>query len=288
MCLDSDPRPGRRSSARSRSRSAWTMAEAAEGMGRNIDVKMEEAIKAISTMRGHDLRGATSCCSLSAALGPVHAGRIARELGMAGTSVPLYPVFTRRSGLIMSDVKHDTGPRAWCLSELTPQDVNAKARSARSGSNGCSCTRTGFGQKLKSASSALDSCATPDKGYGDPPCRSGDEPLRGGGLAVTPRSFTSTSPHSTSPCSGTTRLDEPGRDRCPISRAASAWSRRSNAESSSRPARRSRTRALRGRHAACAWTASFIDCPVYQREKSMSGLTLTGPAILDQFDCTTK
>jgi N-methylhydantoinase A len=30
-----------------------------------------------------------------------------------------------------------------------------------------------------------------------------------------------------------------------------------------------------------------VDCPVYQRESLDVGLTLTGPAILDQFDCTT-
>ena len=30
-----------------------------------------------------------------------------------------------------------------------------------------------------------------------------------------------------------------------------------------------------------------IDCPVYQRETLDVGLSLTGPAILDQFDCTT-
>ncbi|HUD85560.1 MAG TPA: hydantoinase/oxoprolinase family protein, partial [Xanthobacteraceae bacterium] len=30
-----------------------------------------------------------------------------------------------------------------------------------------------------------------------------------------------------------------------------------------------------------------VDCPVYQREKLDVGLTLRGPAILDQFDCTT-
>jgi N-methylhydantoinase A len=30
-----------------------------------------------------------------------------------------------------------------------------------------------------------------------------------------------------------------------------------------------------------------IDCPVYQREKLDVGLALLGPAILDQFDCTT-
>ena len=30
-----------------------------------------------------------------------------------------------------------------------------------------------------------------------------------------------------------------------------------------------------------------IDCPVYQRERLDVGLSLRGPAILDQFDCTT-
>ena len=30
-----------------------------------------------------------------------------------------------------------------------------------------------------------------------------------------------------------------------------------------------------------------VPCPVYQREKLDVGLTLRGPAILDQFDCTT-
>jgi N-methylhydantoinase A len=30
-----------------------------------------------------------------------------------------------------------------------------------------------------------------------------------------------------------------------------------------------------------------VSCPVYQREKIDVGLSLQGPAILDQFDCTT-
>jgi len=30
-----------------------------------------------------------------------------------------------------------------------------------------------------------------------------------------------------------------------------------------------------------------VECPVYQREKLDVGLTFEGPAILDQFDCTT-
>ncbi|MDE3076281.1 MAG: hydantoinase/oxoprolinase family protein, partial [Chloroflexota bacterium] len=53
---------------------------AAEGIVRIIDVKMQEAVKAISTRRGHDLRDFTLMAFGGA--GPVHAGRIARELGM--------------------------------------------------------------------------------------------------------------------------------------------------------------------------------------------------------------
>src|SRR6202048_575072 len=79
--------------------------EAAEGIVRVIEVKMEEAIKAISTMRGHDLRDFMLLAFGGA--GPVHAGRIARDLGMAGLIVPLYPGVYSAIGLIMSDVKHD-------------------------------------------------------------------------------------------------------------------------------------------------------------------------------------
>src|SRR5882672_6831084 len=78
---------------------------AAEGVVRVIEVKMEEAIKAISTMRGHDLRDFMLLAFGGA--GPVHAGRIARDLGMAGLIVPLYPGVYSAIGLIMSDVKHD-------------------------------------------------------------------------------------------------------------------------------------------------------------------------------------
>src|SRR5215469_2281543 len=64
-------------------------AAAAEGIVRIIDVKMAEAIKAISTMRGHDLRDFMLLAFGGA--GPVHAARIARDLHMAGVIVPLYP-----------------------------------------------------------------------------------------------------------------------------------------------------------------------------------------------------
>src|SRR5262249_4517629 len=58
-----------------------SVVDAAEGIVRIIDVKMQEAIKAISTMRGHDLRDFTLLAFGGA--GPLHAARIAAELGMA-------------------------------------------------------------------------------------------------------------------------------------------------------------------------------------------------------------
>ena len=97
---------------------------AAEGIVRVIEVKMEEAIKAISTMRGHDLRDFMLLAFGGA--GPVHAGRIARDLGMAGLIVPLYPGVYSAIGLIMSDVKHDyVQSKMQPMSELSDHDVDA-------------------------------------------------------------------------------------------------------------------------------------------------------------------
>jgi N-methylhydantoinase A len=78
---------------------------AAEGIVRIIDVKMQEAIKAISTMRGHDLSDFRLLAFGGA--GPLHAARIAKALGMAGVVVPLHPGVYSAMGLLMSDVKHD-------------------------------------------------------------------------------------------------------------------------------------------------------------------------------------
>jgi N-methylhydantoinase A len=78
---------------------------AAAGIVRIIDVKMQEAVKAISTRRGYDLREFTLVAFGGA--GPVHASRVARELGMARVLVPLYPGCTSALGLLTADVRHD-------------------------------------------------------------------------------------------------------------------------------------------------------------------------------------
>src|SRR5262249_6905259 len=99
------------------------IADAAEGIVRVIGGKMEEAITAHSTMRRADLRDFMLLAFGGA--GPVHAGRIARDLGMAGVIVPLYPGVFSAIGLLMSDVKHDyIQSKLAPLSEVKPEAVN--------------------------------------------------------------------------------------------------------------------------------------------------------------------
>lgn len=78
---------------------------AADGVVRIVNVTMAEAIKAISTERGFDLRDFTLVPFGGA--GPVHACQIALDLGLPRLLVPPAPGGTSALGLLMSDVKHD-------------------------------------------------------------------------------------------------------------------------------------------------------------------------------------
>ncbi|MBT5113050.1 MAG: hydantoinase/oxoprolinase family protein [Rhodospirillales bacterium] len=96
--------------------------DAAEGIARIINVKMEEAIKAISTTRGFDLRDFTLVAFGGA--GPLHACQMASNLGMRGILVPLYPGVNSAIGLLQADVRHDYAvSRLTLISKLGPRDV---------------------------------------------------------------------------------------------------------------------------------------------------------------------
>lgn len=79
--------------------------EAAGAVLRLMNVSMEEAIKATSSQRGYDLRSFYLVAFGGG--GPVHACRIAKDLGMQGVVVPLYPGVMSALGLLLSDVRHD-------------------------------------------------------------------------------------------------------------------------------------------------------------------------------------
>jgi N-methylhydantoinase A len=249
--------------------------EAAEGIARIIDVKMEEAIKAISTMRGHDLRDFMLLAFGGA--GPVHAGRIARDLGMAGMIVPLYPGVFSAIGLIMSDVKHDyIQSRMSALAETTPEDVNAMfARLETVASD--ELRDDGFAAEAIIIQRALD-MRYAGQGYEiTMPC--GDA-LQDGGLDALRAQFDEQ--HRT--MFGHSAPEEPveivsyrvrGVGRVPPV-----------AMPKFKPTGATLTDALRETRRV-RMDGADVDCPVYQRETLDVGLTLTGPAILDQFDCTT-
>jgi N-methylhydantoinase A len=97
--------------------------EAADGVLKIINVKMEEAIKAVSSARGYDIRDFTLVAFGGG--GPMHAGRMALDLGIPSVLVPLTPGVHSALGLLMSDVKHDyVRSKLVGLEELDLEEVN--------------------------------------------------------------------------------------------------------------------------------------------------------------------
>ena len=248
----------------------------AEGIIRIIDVKMAEAIKAISTMRGHDLRDFMLLAFGGA--GPVHAARIARDLGMAGVIVPLYPGVFSAIGLMMSDVKHDyIRSKMNLIDALAARDVEdmfaplveqalADLRADGFGHAGIAIERAvdmryaGQGYEitipcdlagddadsLARLRTAFDAQHRVMFGHGAP-----EEPVEIVSYRV--RGIGKVPP-----------VEMPRFGRAGTSLA---------------DARRA-TRRVR-------FDGQTIDCPVYWRDKLDVGLSLKGPAVLDQLDCTT-
>src|SRR5918992_1281715 len=97
--------------------------EAADGVLDIINVKMEEAIKAVSSQRGYDIRDFTLVAFGGG--GPMHAGRMALDLGIPSVLIPLTPGVHSALGLLMSDVKHDyVRSKLVGLDELDGGEIN--------------------------------------------------------------------------------------------------------------------------------------------------------------------
>jgi N-methylhydantoinase A len=249
----------------------------AEGIIRIIDTKMAEAIKAISTMRGHDLRDFMLLAFGGA--GPVHAARIARDLGMAGVIVPLYPGVFSAIGLMMSDVKHDyIRSKMNLIGTLRSGDLDDM-----------------FARLSKQALADLRADGFDEAQIGIE--RAVDMRYAGQGYEIT------------IPCEAAARHDSDDlgrlrahfdtRHRSMFGHSAPeepveivsyrvrgigkvppvAMPRFGRAGTSLTDARRA-TRRVR-------FDGKTIDCPVYWRDKLDVGLSLKGPAVLDQLDCTT-
>jgi N-methylhydantoinase A len=246
---------------------------AAEGVVAIIDVKMEEAIKAISTMRGHDLRDFMLLAFGGA--GPVHAGRIARGLAMTGVIVPLYPGVYSAIGLIMSDVKHDhVQSKLSLLSDLAPKDVQAIFAPLEKLATG-ELDADGFANDAIRIERALD-LRYAGQGYevSMPYCESdgGLDELRNRFDELHRAMFGHMAPEESVEV-----VSYRVRGVGLVPPVEMPKFKRSGASLADALREKRRLR----------MDGEAIDCPVYQRERLDVGLSLRGPAILDQFDCTT-
>jgi N-methylhydantoinase A len=265
---------------------ALPVEQAAEGIIRIIDVKMEEAIKAISTMRGHDLRDFMLLAFGGA--GPAHSGRIARDLGLAGVIVPPYPGVFSVTGLQVSDVKHDyVRSKMTPIAELTVNDME-EMLARLEGEALADLRRDGFAPAEIRLDRAVDmryagqgyevavACGADVLGDGG----GGGGGAGGGGLDRLRRNFDArhqsmfghVAPHE--PVEVVSyRLHAIGLVPAPrVQKFA--------------PAGMALAQALR-EYRQVRFDGENIACPVYQRERLDVGLVLAGPAIIDQFDSTT-
>ena len=252
-----------------------SVTDAAEGIVRIIDVKMQEAIKAVSTMRGHDLRDFVLLAFGGA--GPLHACRIAADLGMAGVVVPLYPGVYSAMGLVMSDVTHDyIRSRLTALSNTDEACINtifaALERQARA-----DLAEEQFGTDRIEIECALD-MRYAGQGYEVTlPCKA---PLAPGNMLALRRGFDEEH-RKTFGHTAPGELVEivsyrlRGIGRVPPVELPT-YERRGLAVE----------KAIRTRRKA-TFDGRLLDCPVYQREGLEVGATIAGPAIIDQLDCTT-
>jgi N-methylhydantoinase A len=248
--------------------------DAAEGVVRIINVKMQEAIKAISTMRGHDLRDFKLLAFGGA--GPLHAACMAADLGMTGFIIPLYPGVYSAMGLVMSDVKHDyIRSRLVSLTRITEAEINAVFDTLAAQAH-ADLTVEDFPPDRIDIEYALD-MRYAGQGYEMTlPC---PQPLNPGTLAALRRTFDEEHRNSF----GHTAPSEPveivswrlrGIGRVPpvtLPKYQPAGLRLKDAVREVRKAR---------------FAGTMLDCPVYQRERLDIGVSFSGPAIVDQLDCT--
>jgi N-methylhydantoinase A len=248
--------------------------QAAEGIVRIIEVKMEEAIKAISTMRGHDLRDFMLLAFGGA--GPVHAARMARDLGMAGLIVPLYPGVFSALGLLMSDVRHDyIRSRMTPISQLNSADVEGVFAELEAQAR-ADLKRDGFTDKDIRIERAID-VRYAGQGYEIAlPCT----PEQVSRLDELRKAFDAE--HASQ--FGHSAPEEPVEVVSYRARGIGVVPAVSMPKF--KPEGRSLADALIETRDV-RFDGKVVSCPVYQREKLDSGLTLRGPAVLDQFDCTT-
>ncbi len=251
--------------------------EAAAGVVRLVEVQMAEAVKAISTRRGYDVRGFTLVAFGGA--GPIHAGRVALELGIPQVLVPPAPGCNSALGLLMTDVRHDyVRSRLSPLRTLAPADVAGL-----------------FGELLDEAAATLAAEGfTPDQIEMEPAL---DLRYAGQGYELTVPGLAA--PAAADLADLRTRFDSAHRQafghaapEAPVevvSYRLTAWGRVPRVPLPQLPpAREPVAGAVKERRAVYLLEfGRYVDCPVYDRARLAPGHAFAGPAVVEQLDATT-
>jgi len=249
--------------------------DAAEGIVRIINVKMQEAVKAISTMRGHNLQEFMLLGFGGA--GPLHAGRIAADLGMAGIIVPLYPGVYSAMGLVMSDVKHDyIRSRLSNIAEVRENEVEDQFESLVQDAHS-ELQAEGFDATQISIERSLDMRYA---GQGYEITVPIPDQLSEGALAQVRAEFDEAHRQTF----GHTAPDQPVE--IVSYRLRSVGRVPPVTLPSFEPQGLALEDAIR-EHRPMRFDKRTLECPVYQREKLDVGASFNGPAVVDQLDCTT-
>jgi N-methylhydantoinase A len=250
----------------------------AQGIISVVTANMAKAIRVISVQRGHDPRDYTLVVFGGA--GPLHAGRLARELEIPRVLVPRNPGILCALGLLLSDLKTN-----YALTRLMPLDETSVSRIAETFEELEWRARAWFDHEAI-APGARALRRTVDVRYAGQNYELSilvpEGPFDPGSLDRLRARFE----RAHEQMYGYVAPEEP-MQAVTFRLEASGVVRRAEIRAYPSAMTDSQDAVVRHRSVWLAETGRFGSCPVYDREKLGPGHVVPGPAIVEQMDATT-
>ena len=252
--------------------------DTAAGIVRVVTANMARAIRLISIQRGHDPR--EYCLMPFGGGGPVHAGRLARELSMRRILVPRNPGILCALGLLLTDLRHDLSvTHRMQLDAASIPAIRAVMAGLRADADAWFAAENVAPDRQRVVASADMRYAGQNYELSVPiPDLAGDADLLDALVAnfnaAYDRLYDYTSPDEAIEIV-TFRLEAYGVVEKPQFTA--------NADVGSDAA----AAALEPRDVYMPETSAFVETPVYERDRLQTGNRIAGPAVIEQMDSTT-
>lgn len=252
--------------------------DTASGIVRVVTANMARAIRLISIQRGHDPRE-YSLMPFGGG-GPVHAGRLARELGMRRILVPRNPGILCALGLLLTDLRHDLSvTRRMVLNAASIPTIRSVMSGLRADADAWFAAENVTPDRQRLVASADMRYAGQNYELSVPiPDLADDaallDSLNGNFNAAYDRLYDYTSPDEAIEIV-TFRVEAYGVVEKPQFTA--------NADAG--PDASAAT--LDPRDVYMPETGEFIETPVYDRDRLQTGNHIAGPAVIEQMDSTT-